>query len=82
VLRVDGTITLAHSAGKQQAQATFKETFGFHGLGVWIDNTGELAALLPRAGGAGSNTAKDLIDVLQAMTQISADRRTNLLITQ
>jgi hypothetical protein len=82
VLRVDGTITLAHSSGKQQAQATFKKTFGFHSLGVWVDNTGELAALLPRPGGAGSNTAKDLIDVLRAaIAQIPADRRDDLLIT-
>jgi len=53
MLRVDGTITLAHSAGKQQAEATFKKTFGFHSLGVWVDNTDELAALMPRPGGAG-----------------------------
>lgn len=36
VLRVDGTITLAHSR-KENAEATFKKTFGFHSLGVWID---------------------------------------------
>jgi hypothetical protein len=47
-----------------------------------VDNTGELAALLPRPGGAGSNTAKDLIDVLRAgILQIPADRRGDLLIT-
>jgi hypothetical protein len=81
VLRVDGTITLAHS-GKQQAQGTFKGSFGFHSLGVWVDNTGELAALMPRPGGAGSNTAADLIDVLRAaISQIPADRRGDLLIT-
>jgi hypothetical protein len=81
VLRVDGTITLAHS-GKQHAEGTFKKSFGFHSLGVWIDNTGELAALMPRSGGAGSNTAKDIIDVLRAgVAQIPADRRDDLLIT-
>jgi hypothetical protein len=49
---------------------------------VWIDNTRELAALMPRPGGAGSNTAKDLIDVLRhAIDQIPADRRDDLLIT-
>jgi len=81
VLRVDGTLTLAHS-GKEHAEGTFKKTFGFHSLGVWIDNTRELAALMPRAGSAGSNTAKDLIDVLrQAITQVPADRRGDLLIT-
>lgn len=81
VLRVDGTITLAHSC-KQQAQGTFKKTYGFHSLGVWVDNTRELAALMPRPGGAGSNTAADLIDVLrQAIAQIPTDRRNDLLVT-
>jgi Transposase DDE domain group 1 len=80
VLRVDGTITLAHSS-KEHAEGTFK-TWGFHSLGVWIDNTKELAALMPRPGGAGSNTAADLIDVLrQAIAQIPTDRRGDLLIT-
>jgi Transposase DDE domain group 1 len=41
VLRVDGTITLAHS-GTERAEGTFKKSFGFHSLGVWVDNTGEL----------------------------------------
>jgi DDE family transposase len=81
VLRVDGTLTLAHSS-KEQAEGTFKKTFGFHSLGVWVDNSGELAALMPRPGGAGSNTAADLIDVLrQAIAQIPTDRRDDLLIT-
>jgi Transposase DDE domain group 1 len=81
VLRVDGTLTIAHSA-KQHAEPTFKKTFGFHSLGVWIDNTGELAVLMPRPGNAGANTATDLIDVLrQAMGHVPADRRDDLLIT-
>src|SRR5437762_5898476 len=81
VLRVDGTITLAHS-GKEQAEGTFKKSYGFHSLGVWVDNTGELAALMPRPGGAGSNTAADLIEVLrQAIGQIPANRRGDLLVT-
>lgn len=81
VLRVDGTITVAHSR-KENAEATFKKSYGFHSLGVWIDNTGELAALMPRAGNAGANTAADLIEVLrQAVDQVPADRRDDLLIT-
>jgi hypothetical protein len=81
VLRVDGTITVAHSR-KQHAGATFKKSFGFHSLGVWIDNTGELAALMPRPGNAGANTAADLIEVLRhAIDQVPADRRDDLLIT-
>jgi Transposase DDE domain group 1 len=81
VLRVDGTLTIAHSA-KQNAEGTYKKTYGFHSLGAWIDNTGELAVLLPRPGGAGANTARDLITVLRAaMAQVPADRRDDLLIT-
>jgi hypothetical protein len=81
VLRVDGTLTTAHSR-KENAESTFKKTFGFHSLGVWIDNTRELAVLMPRAGNAGSNTAADLIEVLrQAIAQVPADRRHDLLIT-
>src|SRR5256885_15720653 len=80
VLRVDATITLAHS-GKEHAQGTFKKTFGFHSLGAWIDNTRELAALMPRPGNAGSNTA-DIIDALRAaIAQVPADHRDDLLIT-
>jgi hypothetical protein len=81
VLRVDGTLTIAHSA-KQNAEGTYKKTFGFHSLGCWIDNTSELAILLPRPGSAGANTAADLIGVLRAaIAQVPADRRDDLLIT-
>jgi len=81
VLRVDGTISLAHS-GKENAAGTFKGSFGFHPLGCWIDNTGELAALMARPGNAAANTATDLIDVIKAgIAQIPADRRDDLLVT-
>lgn len=81
VLRVDGTISISHS-GKENAAGTFKGSFGFHPLGVWIDNTGELAALLPRPGNAGANTAVDLIDVIKAaIAQVPAGRRDDLLVT-
>jgi hypothetical protein len=81
VLRVDSTLTIAHSA-KQNAEGTYKKSFGFHSLGCWIDNTGELAVLLPRPGSAGANTAADLIGVLRAaIGQVPADRRDDLLIT-
>jgi hypothetical protein len=56
---VDATITLAHSS-KEHGEGTFKKTFGFHSLGVWIDNTRELAALMPRPGGAGSNSSGEV----------------------
>ena len=43
VLDVDATLVTAHSE-KEQAAANFKGGFGFHPLGVWCDNTGELLA--------------------------------------
>ena len=63
VLRIDGTLVISHSK-KDRAAGTFKKTFGHHPLACWIDNTGELASLMLRAGNAGSNTAADLIAVL------------------
>ena len=53
VLRIDGTLVVAHSK-KDHAAGTFKKTFGMHPLACWIDNTGELASLLLRPGNAGS----------------------------
>jgi hypothetical protein len=51
-------------------------------LEAWCDNTGESLALLLRKGGAGSNTVADHIEVLtQAITQIPARYRRDLLIT-
>jgi hypothetical protein len=56
--------------------------YGLHSLGVWIDNTDELAALMPRPGSAGANTAADLIQVLrQAIAQVPSGRHDDLLIT-
>jgi hypothetical protein len=46
VLRADSTLTIAHWA-KQNAEGTYKKTYGFHSLGCWIDNTGELACCYP-----------------------------------
>src|SRR6266545_4124156 len=65
VLRIDGTIVVAHSK-KERGAPTFKKTFGHHPLGCWIDNTGELAALLLRAGNAGSDIdVAEITDLLR-----------------
>lgn len=81
VLRVDATLVQAHS-GKQKAAATYRKGFGHHPLGCWISNTGELAALMLRAGNANANTATDLIAVLkQSIAQVPARWRTRLLVT-
>jgi hypothetical protein len=81
VLRIDGSLVVAHSK-KERAAPTFKKTYGHHPLGCWIDNSGELASLLLRAGNAGSNTAEDLIAVLhEAIAQVPKPSRRRLLIT-
>ncbi|GAA0425322.1 IS1380 family transposase [Acrocarpospora corrugata] len=73
---LDATIVLAHSE-KEQAAPTWKHTFGYHPMTAFIDHgaggTGEAAALLLRAGNAGSNTAEDHITAGRiALTQIPA----------
>ena len=72
VLDVDATLVTAHSE-KEQAAANFKGGFGFHPLGVWCDNTGELLAIRLRPGNANANHAQDHIDLLgEAISQIPA----------
>jgi hypothetical protein len=80
VLDVDATIVLAHSE-KEQATRTFKKTFGYHPIGVWCDNTGEMLAAALRPGNAGSNTTTDHIEVLgRAIAQVPAGHRRRLLV--
>ena len=56
--------------------------YGFHPLLAWCDNTGELLAVIPRAGNAGSNTAADHVAIIDAaIAAIPAKYRRNLLIT-
>ena len=60
---VDATLLDCHS-DKELAAANYKSGFGFHPLGMWLDETREPLAMLLRAGNAGSNTAADHCDVL------------------
>jgi hypothetical protein len=54
----------------------------FRSIMCGCDNTGESLAFKVRAGSAGSNTVADHIEVLdQAIAQIPAQHRRNLLIT-
>lgn len=74
VIDLDATIVIAHSE-KEQAGPTFKRTFGFHPLLAFVDHgaegTGEPLAIRLRAGNAGSNTAKDHINVTrEALAQL------------
>jgi hypothetical protein len=65
VIDLDATIVVCHS-DKQQAAPTFKQTFGYHPMVAFLDNTGEALAGLLRAGNAGANTAADHISVFDA----------------
>lgn len=75
MIDVDATVVVAHSE-KEQASPTYKRTFGFHPIGVWCDNTGELLAVQLRRGAAAANDAGDHIDILgEAIDQIPAKNR-------
>jgi hypothetical protein len=81
-LDVDATICIDHSDNKENAAATWKKTFGFHPLLVFLDRpdiaAGEALAGLLRAGNAGSNTTDDHISVLaQALASLPAAYRPN-----
>jgi hypothetical protein len=81
VIRMDASLVIAHS-DKQLAAGTYKGSWGHHPLMAWCDNTGESLALLLRTGSAGSNTTADHLDVLEeAITQLPAQYRRDLLIT-
>jgi hypothetical protein len=81
VIRLDASIIPAHSE-KDWATPTFKKTFGHYPLTAWCDNTGECLAIKLRRGNAGSNTVADHLEVLtEAIRQIPAAFRRDLLIT-
>jgi hypothetical protein len=70
VLDVDATIVICHS-DKEFASKTWKRTYGYHPLLVFLDATGEALSGLLRTGRAGSNTTADHIAVLdRALAQI------------
>jgi hypothetical protein len=79
-LDVDATICVDHSDNKENAAATWKKTFGFHPLLVFLDRpdiaAGEALAGVLRAGNAGSNTTADHITVLgQALQSLPPSHR-------
>ena len=65
IMDFDATLLDAHS-DKEQAAPTYKKGWGFHPLGVWLDNTREALAATLRPGSAGANTAADHEAVLDA----------------
>jgi hypothetical protein len=75
VIDQDATIVVTHSE-KERAAATFKHTHGYHPVLAFCDNTNEALAGMLRPGNAGSNTAADLIAVLDAaLAQIPDEQR-------
>ncbi|MFN8161771.1 MAG: IS1380 family transposase [Solirubrobacterales bacterium] len=64
-LDIDATLLDAHSE-KEQAAGTYKRGFGFHPLLCYLEQTGEALAGKLRPGNAGSNTAADHFEVLEA----------------
>ncbi len=80
VIDVDATLVTAHSE-KEQAAANFKGGFGFHPLGAWCDNSGEMLAVHLRPGNSNANHAGDQISVLtEAIGQVPAPFRRRLLV--
>jgi hypothetical protein len=81
---LDATIVIAHS-DKDQAAPTWKKTFGFHPLTAWADHgaggNGEPAAIVLRAGNAGSNTAADHIEATRlSLAQLPRHLRRRVLV--
>jgi hypothetical protein len=80
-VRIDATVTPAHS-DKELAEANFKG-YGHHPLLAYCDNTGgEPLAWMLRKGSAGSNTAADHIQLVDAAIAALPPRfRRRLMIT-
>jgi len=65
VIDIDGTLVNSHS-DKEGAAPNYKHGFGFYPLMAYLDATGEALAGLLRPGNAGSGTAADHVEVLDA----------------
>ena len=65
VLDFDATLVASHSE-KEQAAPNYKHGFGFHPLLCFVDATNDALAAMLRPGNAGSNTAVDHVELLDA----------------
>ena len=73
VIDFDATLVNSHSE-KEGAAPNYKRGFGFHPLLAYLDATGEALAGKLRPGNAGSNTAVDHVEVLDAaLVQLPVD---------
>jgi hypothetical protein len=79
VLDLDATLIDAHTDRKQGAAGSYKHTFGFHPLLVYLDRgdgRGEALAGILRPGNAGANDAADHLAVLElALAQLPTPPR-------
>lgn len=77
VIDIDGTLVNSHSE-KEGAAPNYKHGFGFYPLMAYLDATGEPLAGLLRPGNAGSGTAADHIEILDAaLAQLPLDPATD-----
>ena len=82
VIDIDGTLVNAHS-DKEGAAPNYKHGFGFYPVVAYLDATGEALAGLLRPGNAGSGTAADHVDVLDAaLYQLPVDPQTSEVIAR
>jgi len=65
VLDFDATLVTSHSE-KEEAAPNYKKGFGFHPLHCFVDATNDALAAMLRPGNAGSNTAVDHVELLDA----------------
>ena len=65
ILDFDATLVTSHSE-KEDAAPNYKHGFGFHPLLCFVDATNDAVAGVLRPGNAGSNTAADHVEVLDA----------------
>lgn len=80
-IRLDASLVDVHS-DKELAAPTWKKGFGFHPLLAYADNTGESLAGMLRTGSAGSNTAADHVEIVNAaIAAVPATYRRRLLVS-
>jgi hypothetical protein len=80
VLDVDASLVESHSDKEGAAPTYKKHIYGLHPIIVSVANTGEILAVLLRAGNAGSNTVTDHITVLrEAISQLPARYRRRII---
>jgi hypothetical protein len=82
VVDIDGTLVNAHS-DKEGSAPNYKHGFGFYPVMAYLDATGEALAGLLRPGNAGSGTAADHVEVLDAaLYQLPVDPRDSEVIVR